>query len=112
VPRVFLYSATFFFTKFAVYSILLQLPTFLSSLGYDNQEIANISTTFDSGAIAGSIILGYSSDVLYSKRSPIGMIAVLVSMAISYSLTFRYIEMSMVSFYFAMFFFGFFESGL
>ena len=29
VPRVFLYSATLFTLKMAVYSMLLQLPTFL-----------------------------------------------------------------------------------
>jgi sugar phosphate permease len=64
------------------------------------------------GAIFGSIILGYISDKMYSKRSPVAMLAVLLSMMISYIITFHYLSMSLASFYICMFFFGFFESGL
>jgi sugar phosphate permease len=91
VPRVFLYSLTFFFTKLAVQTILLWLPTFLSEeLHFDNHKIANVSTIFDIGAICGSIGLGALSDKIYSKRSIVAMIAVISSAITSFVITFHY----------------------
>jgi sugar phosphate permease len=89
------------------------LPTFLSeTFHYSNSQIANISSVFDFGAICGSVGLGYLSDKIYSKRTIMAMIAVCSSMIISYVITFKYIQMSLVSFYICMYFFGFFEAGL
>ena len=68
--------------------------------------------TFDFGAIIGSISIGYLTDRMHSKRSPVVMIAVLLSSCLSFVLTFRYLQMSIGEFYAAMFFFGFFVSGL
>lgn len=103
---------TYFFVKLAVITILDWLPSFLNSLGYDNSKIANISTVFDCGAIVGSVTLGYISDKIYSKRSPVAVAAVLCSMSVSYTITFHFEQMSLASFYIAMFFFGFFQSGI
>lgn len=58
--------------------MLLWLPLLLKEyLGYSVYQIANLSSFFDSGAIIGSFTLGYLSDKLYSKRSPIAFLAVI-----------------------------------
>ncbi len=113
MPKVFLYSATFFCTKLAVYSLMLWLPLYLSEeLDYEDQSIANLSTILDLGAIGGSFSLGYLSDLTYGKRSPIAMIAIISSVIISFSLTFEVTTMHPALFFFLMFLFGFFISGL
>ena len=85
-----LYSSAFFCTKMAVYILLLWLPSFLkeSELKYDDNQVANLSTVIDLGAMFGSMALGYISDLMYGKRSPVAMGAVLFSITISFFLTF------------------------
>eukprot|EP00347_Sterkiella_histriomuscorum_P010684 403375320 len=112
VPRVFLYSATLFCAKLAVYSMLLQLPSFLKQeLNYSDQQRANVSTCFDSGAIFGSIILGYLSDKIYSKRSPVTFLGIICASAISFTITYTYQNL-FIGIYFMIFLLGFFISGL
>ena len=91
LPRVMLYSSAFFCTKMAVYILLLWLPIYLkdSDLKYNDSDVANISTLLDIGAMVGSMALGYLSDLMYGKRSPVAMVAVIVSIAISFVLTFN-----------------------
>jgi sugar phosphate permease len=74
----------------AVYILLLWLPSFLkeSELKYDDNQVANLSTVIDLGAMFGSMALGYISDLMYGKRSPVAMGAVLFSITISFFLTF------------------------
>ncbi|CDW80091.1 sugar phosphate exchanger 3 [Stylonychia lemnae] len=113
LPKVFLYSLSFFCTKLAVYSLLLWLPLFLSeNLNYQDSEIANLSTILDLGAIVGSMTLGLLSDLTYGKRSPIAMLAVIISITISYVLTYEVLNMATALFFVLMFFLGFFISGL
>ena len=103
----------FFFTKLAVYCLLLLLPLFLQeSLFYSPPEIANLSTCVDIGAILGSICLGYLSDLMYGKRSPVAMMAVLLAILISYLITFEIYVMPEALFFILMFLLGFFISGL
>jgi len=110
---VFLYSVSFFCTKLAVYSLLLWLPLFLSeNLNYSDEMIASLSTLLDLGAIVGSMTLGLLSDLTYGKRSPIAMLAVMISMIISYVTTYEVLNMPEAVFYILMFFLGFFISGL
>ena len=90
IPRVFLYSATLFCVKLAVNSMLLWMPLLLKEYkGYSVYQIANVSSFFDSGGILGSFVLGYLSDKLYSKRSPISFLAVIFASIIGFSLTYR-----------------------
>jgi len=91
LPRVMLYSSAFFCTKMAVYILLLWLPTFLkqSDLKYNDYQVANLSTTIDVGAMFGSMALGFISDLMYGKRSPVALCAVMISIVISYVLTFN-----------------------
>lgn len=60
----------------------------------------------------GSMALGYISDRMYGKRSPVALGAVLISITISFVLTFKVQNMSTVLFFILMFFLGFFISGL
>ena len=109
-----LYSSAFFCTKMAVYILLLWLPSFLkeSELKYDDNDVANLSTVIDLGAMFGSMALGYISDLMYGKRSPVALGAVVFSIAISFIVTFNAQEMNTALFFVLMFFFGFFISGV
>jgi len=108
-----LYAATFFCTKLAVYSLILWLPLFLSEeLNYEDNMIANLSTVFDCGAIVGSLFLGFLSDLTHGKRSPISLFAIVFSIIISYTLTFKVSVMPTAVFFILMFFLGLFISGL
>ena len=113
IPRVLLYSATLFCVKLAVNSMLLWMPLLLKEYkGYSVHQIANVSSFFDSGGILGSFIMGYLSDKLYSKRSPISFIAVLIASFIGFTLSYRLHLMSQVALSAWMLAFGFIVSGL
>ena len=112
IPGVLLYSSAFFCLKFAVYSMLLWLQLYLRAVNFTTYESANVSTLFDVGALLGSMALGYLSDKLWAKRSPVAFGAILVSIALSYIITFENMNMSKGTFMFMMFLFGFFISGL
>ncbi len=60
----------------------------------------------------GSFILGYLSDKLYSKRSPISFLAVGVASSIGFTLTYHLYEMSQLTLSLLIFIFGFIVSGL
>ena len=109
-----LYSSAFFCTKMAVYCLLLWMPTFLKDkeMGYNDKEVANLSTVIDVGAMLGSIALGWLSDRMYGKRSPVALMAVLFSIIISYTLTYEVYDMHVAVFFIMMFLLGFFISGL
>jgi sugar phosphate permease len=110
---VFLYAATLFFVKSATNSMLLWLPLLLKEFkGYTVHEIANISTFFDVGGILGSFIMGYLSDKLYSKRSPIAFLAILVASAIGFIMTYHLDKMTELHLALMMLGFGFIISGL
>ena len=114
LPGVFLYSSAFFCTKMAVFCLLLLLPSFLRNpdLNYSFAGIANLSTMIDVGAIFGSIVLGYISDLMHGKRSPVALAAVIVSIAVSFTITFTVRELPTWVFFVLMFILGFTISGL
>jgi MFS transporter, OPA family, solute carrier family 37 (glycerol-3-phosphate transporter), member 3 len=66
----------------------------------------------DLGAMFGSMALGYLSDLMYGKRSPVALGAVLFSIVISYVVTFNVYDMPSPLFFVLMFLLGFFISGL
>ena len=108
-----LYGSSFFCVKFAVYSLLLWMPLFLAEeLGYKNSEIANVQSLYEIGTVTGAIILGFLSDKFYSRRSPIGILSVIVSTFIGYTVTFNYHTMKSSAFATCMFFLGFFIGSL
>lgn len=111
LPGVFLYSATFFCIKLAVYGVGLELQLYLKYAGYSDIERPNVATLFDVGAIVGSMFLGLASDKLFVKRSPVAFTAALIATVLAYILTF-YQDMPHGLFFFMMFLFGGFISGL
>jgi MFS transporter, OPA family, solute carrier family 37 (glycerol-3-phosphate transporter), member 3 len=60
----------------------------------------------------GSFIMGYLSDKLYSKRSPVSFVAVLIASALGFTLTYQLKEISQIILSLVLFFFGFIVSGL
>ena len=92
--------------------MLLQLPSFLKQeLNYSDQQRANVSTCFDAGAIFGSIGLGFLSDLFFSRRAPVSLIAILCGGCISFVITFEYENLG-IGLFFLIFLLGFFISGL
>jgi sugar phosphate permease len=61
------------------------MPMFLGQhLGFANTQIANIQTSYEVGVIFGTLIRGYLSDRIYSRRSPVGMTSIFFSSLISF----------------------------
>ena len=109
MPKVFLYGLCFFCVKFAVYALLLWMPMFLGQhLGFANTQIANIQTSYEVGVICGTLILGYLSDRIYSRRSPVGMTSILFSSLISFLIYSHYLTFSQFMWQLSMFCLGFF----
>jgi sugar phosphate permease len=71
------------------------MPMFLYEVFHlTNQEIANVQTIYELGTISGAIILGFSSDFFYGRRSPIIAIALIISSLASFTITFIYTDLS------------------
>jgi sugar phosphate permease len=69
----------------------------------------------DVGAILGSIALGYISDLMHGKRSPVALVAVIAAIGLCFTLTFNVYSLALNSPFLlliVMFFVGFFISGL
>jgi len=60
----------------------------------------------------GSMALGYISDLMHGKRSPVALGAVLISIAVSYTITFTAKDLPTAIFFILMFILGFCISGL
>lgn len=91
MPGVLSFGGAFFFTKFAVYAIALWLPSFLEkALHYTPTQAANVATSFSVGNFIGGFLLGWLSDLMYGRRTPVGMMAVAVSGAASLLIFFLY----------------------
>ena len=108
-----MWGLAFFCVKFSVYSLLLWMPLFLSQeLGYDEQMQANVLSLYEVGVVIGAIILGGCSDLFYSRRSPIGMISIVLSSISCFYIAFKYSSMSQSGFTAMLFILGFFCGSL
>jgi sugar phosphate permease len=114
VPRVALYAASFFCTKLCVYVLLLWIPVVFGAapFKYEGFEIANIQTAVDVGAVIGSMVLGYASDLMHGVRSPIALLAVVAATILSWSITIFIQDMSYAVLLVIFFFQGFFINSL
>jgi sugar phosphate permease len=93
--------------------MLLWLPLLLKEYkDYTLNQIADVSSFFDAGGLVGSLVLGYLSDKLYSKRSPISFMAVCLASALGFTLHRELVYLTQVSLSILLFFFGFIVSGL
>jgi sugar phosphate permease len=66
----------------------------------------------DLGAIFGSMTLGFISDLMHGKRSPVALGAITFAIIISYTVAFTVLKMPTAVFFIMMFLQGFFISGL
>ena len=60
----------------------------------------------------GSMALGWCSDRLHGKRSPVALMAVFMSMGLTYTFTYTVYDLPKALVFIIMFFIGFFISGL
>ena len=60
----------------------------------------------------GSMALGFVSDMMHGKRSPVALGSVIISIVLTYTLAFTVKQMDTAVFFIVMFFIGFFISGL
>ena len=67
---------------------------------------------YEVGVIIGAILLGGFSDYFYSRRSPIGMISVVLSSTICFYIAFNYKDLSELAFTILLFWLGFFCGSL
>lgn len=92
-----------------MYSLFLWLPLFVSQdLGGTNTQAANIQTAYDIGGALGSILLGYFTDKLYSRRTPVILMSLTISTLISFIIAFGYQDFTATTWIFLMFILGFF----
>ena len=66
----------------------------------------------DIGGLAGSLIIGYVSDLTYQKRSPCTIFASIGACLIFYMMTVRYNHLDYVKFLICFFFYGLFMQGV
>jgi sugar phosphate permease len=64
------------------------------------------------GALFGAFLLGYASDLTFSKRSPVAILAVSVTSFVMFHLVFEYKQITPLIFKVYLFTFGFFMGGL
>lgn len=109
LPKVALYAFSFFCVKLAVYSVLFNLPSFLSATyDYTDQQSANVSTANDMGGLIGTILAGIISDYTYSKRSPTSFVGIFCTMLLFYWYTLAYENVSYAGVITIYFVYGFF----
>lgn len=85
------------------------MPTFIAEtlLGTSSQA-ADIQSAYEVGAAIGSVLLGFCTDLVHSRRSPVILASVVIAAAISFCITVNFASWSNQVWYVAMFALGFF----
>jgi sugar phosphate permease len=66
--------------KFATYGIMLWLPLYLQmTAGYSDYESSIVSSMYDLGTITGSLLIGYLTDMTYSRRNPVTFVCLILA---------------------------------
>jgi sugar phosphate permease len=65
--------------KFATYGLMLWLPMFLQINGYGDYQTAITASIFDIGNVIGGVLIGYLSDLTYSRRTPLAALCILLA---------------------------------
>ena len=113
IPGVIMWGLCLFCIKFAVYALLLWMPLFLGQeLGYTTHQQANVLSLYEVGVVIGAIILGGTSDYFYSRRSPVGMLSIVLSSIFCFTIAFNYKTLSETALTVMLFFLGFFVGSL
>ena len=71
-----------------------------------------MASAFEIGTMFGGIFLGFISDRCYSKRSPIGCVAIIISFLICFTLTFNYKTIQSEQLAVSLFFLGLLLGGM
>ena len=80
IPGVLQYSIAYFCIKFSSYGMMLWLPMYLQkTAGYTDYEIASAAITLDVGNVLGSALIGYLTDLTYSRRTPLAVLSILLA---------------------------------
>lgn len=75
-------------------------------------DVANLGALQSVGAMFGSVTLGYLSDLMGGKRSPVALGSIIVAISITFTMTFHVYEFGKVTLFLLMFFLGFCLNGL
>ena len=107
------YAFSYFCAKMALQVVFFSLFEFLDDeFSFSGQKEANISTMNDVGGLIGSFVIGYISDLTYSKRSPSTMISLILSCVIWFTLYAKYNALTYSSLMVSFFFYGYFMQGV
>nr|XP_006825125.1 PREDICTED: sugar phosphate exchanger 2-like [Saccoglossus kowalevskii] len=87
VPMLAEISITMFCVKIVRYCMYMWLPMYLHQfLGYGKSEAGMLSTTFEIGGVAGSIVLGYTVDRWFAGKTILGVMVAIILSAIGFIL--------------------------
>ena len=91
------FSLAVFFNKFFIYSIGLWLPNYLEKdLEFDSSKAANVATSFSVGNFCGGFLLGWLTDLMNGRRTPICMLSIVVGSAVSFLLFSLYKDVTFI----------------
>ena len=79
IPGVLQYSVSYFCIKFSSYGLMLWLPFYLKKNNYSGYEAATCASTLDIGNVLGGVLIGYLTDLTYSRRTPIAVISIILA---------------------------------
>lgn len=81
IPGVLQYSLSYFCIKFSSYGLMLWLPLYLKNDDnqYSDYEMASAAATLDIGNVIGGVMIGYLTDLTYSRRTPIAVVSILLA---------------------------------
>ena len=89
IPGVIPYAICIAFVKSGTYGMLFWLPLYArKELGYNHFNVGLIAISYDLGVIFGSIILGKTSDLIYTKRAPVAYFSLLLTSIFFFLVTF------------------------
>jgi OPA family glycerol-3-phosphate transporter-like MFS transporter 3 len=112
LPKVLFYAFAYFAAKGGLQVVFFSLYEWLTDLGLDPNEQANVSTMNDIGGLIGSLLIGYISDLTYQKRSPSTIFAAFGALIIFYFMTFHYDGLKYSNLLALFFFYGLFMQGV
>ena len=113
LPKVLFYAFSYFCAKMALQVVFNSLFEFLEAeFDFKDEQNANISTVNDIGGMIGSVFIGYISDLTYGKRSPVSIVALILSCVIWYTFTIEYNHLTYLSLLISFFFYGMFMQGV
>jgi sugar phosphate permease len=58
---------------------MLWLPFYLKKNSYSSYEAATCASTLDIGNVLGGVIIGYLTDLTYSRRTPIAVVSIILA---------------------------------